>query len=464
MASLAAPLKGAEFRSAWFGRTADVLFTKIETMPPAAPGSLGAEKHVDLLAFLMSQNQLVASDKPLPADVDQLKTMLLPGATGGPSGGLSPNAVLPPAPRVVNPLDKYTPVTDAMLQNPPAGEWPTWRRRLRRPGIQPAEADQQEPMSASCARRGAGRCRTDRTKARRSFTTACCSSMRTATKCRRIDAATGDLLWQYLAAAADGHAPSASSARSRMYGDKVYAGTSDTHIVALDAKTGRVVWDKPIADHEAGIRHDRRRDRRQRKGHRQHHRPRAGRQLHRRARRADGQRGVAVRDDCEGRRARRQHVEQRAATRNATADRCGCPAATIRRRDLAVLRRRRRRYDTGPLRNPARPAQTTICSSPIRRSPSIPIPEAVVALSASVERSVGSTTGRSHACCSGCARRRAARRHRRQAGDLRLRRREAGRLRVLVRPRRAERHHGDRSEDRRQDRSTRASCPATARR
>ena len=40
-----APLKGPEFRSVWFGRTADVLLSKIETMPPAAPGSLGAGKH-----------------------------------------------------------------------------------------------------------------------------------------------------------------------------------------------------------------------------------------------------------------------------------------------------------------------------------------------------------------------------------------------------------------------------------
>ena len=29
------PLKGVEFRSAWFGRPAGVLFTTIETMPPA---------------------------------------------------------------------------------------------------------------------------------------------------------------------------------------------------------------------------------------------------------------------------------------------------------------------------------------------------------------------------------------------------------------------------------------------
>ena len=37
-----------------------------------------------------------------------------------------------------------------------------------------------------------------------------------------------------------------------IYGDKVYTGTSDVHVVALDAKTGRVVWDKPIADRKAG--------------------------------------------------------------------------------------------------------------------------------------------------------------------------------------------------------------------
>src|SRR4051794_37173280 len=115
------PLKGVEFRSAWFGRTADVLFSKIETMPPAAPGSLATEKHVSLLGYLMSQNQLAAGTKSLPADIDQLKAMLLPGATGGPSGGLSPFAVLPPAPKTANPLDKYTPVADALLQNPPAG-------------------------------------------------------------------------------------------------------------------------------------------------------------------------------------------------------------------------------------------------------------------------------------------------------------------------------------------------------
>ncbi len=246
----AAPLKGPEFRSAWFGRTADVLLTKIETMPPAAPGSLGDEKHVDVLAYLMSQNQLVASEKPLPADIDQLKTMLLPGATGGPSGGLSPNAVLQPGPHVVNPLDTYTPVTDAMLQNPPAGEWPSWRRGYDGQGFSPLKQIN----------------KTNVAELRTAWSWALPNGPNESTplfhdgvlfvhsygdKVQAIDAATGDLLWQYSRRLPMGTPVSVKRAIA-IYGDKLYAGTSDTHVVALDAKTGHVVWDKPIADQKQG--------------------------------------------------------------------------------------------------------------------------------------------------------------------------------------------------------------------
>ena len=85
----------------------------------------------------MSQNQLVASDKPVSADIDQLKTMLLAGRDGRAERRPLAGAVLPPAPHVANPLDTFTPVTDAMLQNPPAGEWLTWRRGSDGQGFSP---------------------------------------------------------------------------------------------------------------------------------------------------------------------------------------------------------------------------------------------------------------------------------------------------------------------------------------
>src|SRR5215831_8146967 len=240
------PLKGAEFRSAWFGRPADVLFTKIETMPPAAPGSLGAEKHANLLAYLMSQNQLIASDKSLPSDINQLKAMLLPGATGGPSGGLSPNAVLPPMPAAVNPLDTYTPVTDALLQNPPSGEWPTWRRGYDGQGFSPLRQINKDNVGTL----------------RTAWSWALPNGPNESTplfhdgvlfvhaygdKVQAIDAATGDLLWQYSRRLPMGTAPTVKRAIA-IYGDNVYVGTSDIHVVALNAKSGRVVWDTPIVE------------------------------------------------------------------------------------------------------------------------------------------------------------------------------------------------------------------------
>ena len=39
-----------------------------------------------------------------------------------------------------------------------------------------------------------------------------------------------------------------------LYDDKVYVGTSDLHVVALDAKTGAVVWDRAVGDTEVGWR------------------------------------------------------------------------------------------------------------------------------------------------------------------------------------------------------------------
>ena len=43
-----------------------------------------------------------------------------------------------------------------------------------------------------------------------------------------------------------------TTAASQVLGDKVYLGTLDSKLVALDAKTGDVVWKTEIADPEQG--------------------------------------------------------------------------------------------------------------------------------------------------------------------------------------------------------------------
>jgi len=37
-----------------------------------------------------------------------------------------------------------------------------------------------------------------------------------------------------------------------LYGDKVYMGTLDAHLVALDARSGKVIWDRKVAEYKSG--------------------------------------------------------------------------------------------------------------------------------------------------------------------------------------------------------------------
>ncbi|MEM8812234.1 MAG: PQQ-dependent methanol/ethanol family dehydrogenase [Pseudomonadota bacterium] len=69
-----------------------------------------------------------------------------------------------------------------------------------------------------------------------------------------IDVKTGKEVWQYDARLPEGILPCCDVVNrgAAIYGDKVYFGTLDARIVALDAKSGDVVWRKKIADYKAG--------------------------------------------------------------------------------------------------------------------------------------------------------------------------------------------------------------------
>ena len=69
-----------------------------------------------------------------------------------------------------------------------------------------------------------------------------------------IDVNTGEELWQYDARLPEGIMPCCDVVNrgAAIYKDKVYFGTLDAKLVALDAKTGKVVWRKEIDDYKAG--------------------------------------------------------------------------------------------------------------------------------------------------------------------------------------------------------------------
>jgi alcohol dehydrogenase (cytochrome c) len=168
-----------------------------------------------------------------------------------PGGPLTPGVALPPWPSAANPLEASRPVTDSMLASPLAADWLTWRRTQDGLGYSPLD-----DIDASNVARLA-----------LAWSLALPPGPNAATPLvhdgviyvhsfgdhvQALDAATGDELWHYARELPSTVRPTVKR-NLALYGDKVYFGTSDVHVVALDAQTGAVVFDRPIAAAGSGF-------------------------------------------------------------------------------------------------------------------------------------------------------------------------------------------------------------------
>lgn len=149
-------------------------------------------------------------------------------------------------------LDQISPVTDAMLANPPADSWLMWRRTWDAYGFSPLD---QINTSNVANLKEAYRIPLD-------------AGSNTPTPLVHdgvlfllngddtllaMNAATGETLWRYAHPTAAG-APPSSKFGPALHGNKVIMPTNDMRMVALDIKTGQVIWNQPIADAVVGRR------------------------------------------------------------------------------------------------------------------------------------------------------------------------------------------------------------------
>jgi alcohol dehydrogenase (cytochrome c) len=167
-----------------------------------------------------------------------------------PGGGVAKDTTLPPWPAARNPLDTITPVTDAMLANPAAGDWLTWRRTYDDLGFSPLKQITKDNVK----------------NLRVAWSLTLPPGPNEATplvhngvifvhsfndNVQALDAATGDELWHYSRKLPD-NVRAGVKKNMALYSNKLFVGTSDLHVVALDVKTGAVVWDEPVADSPDG--------------------------------------------------------------------------------------------------------------------------------------------------------------------------------------------------------------------
>lgn len=248
-----APLMGPVFMQKYGGRSVAELFNvTVRTMPSSKPGSLDPQTYAALIAFILQENAIVAGESPLPADPRQLARMNVP-ETGFSFMAYSPytaldSVVLP------NPLEHFKPVVESDLTSPPPGDWLTWRRGWDAHGFSPL--DQITPANVS-------RLRMAWSWALPSGSTEGVPLVRDGTlfmqgfgdSVQALNASTGDLLWQYNHVLEPGVAPFHKRGIA-LSGNLIYLGTSDVHVVALDARTGAVVWDTKVGNGEPGTREE----------------------------------------------------------------------------------------------------------------------------------------------------------------------------------------------------------------
>ncbi len=244
------PVKGSTFTVQWGGKSVSELFQYISTkMPPSNAGALGNPTYLQITAFILQSNGIPLEAATLPAAGPSADGRPRAPASSSPGGGLSPYASLIPATPKPNPLDKLTPVTDALLQNPPASDWLTWRRTYDDQGFSPLKQINKSNV-AQLRSAWSWSLPPGANEATPLVHDGVIFVHSYADHVQALNAATGDLLWEYSRQVPKNGSSFLALVKRNIaiFGNHLLVGTSDLHVVALDVKTGEVAWDHEIVD------------------------------------------------------------------------------------------------------------------------------------------------------------------------------------------------------------------------
>ena len=150
-------------------------------------------------------------------------------------------------------VDRPSPVTDAMLDNPPAADWLHWRQSPEGWGHSPLDQINRDNVAGlrlvwSWALEPGSQETTPLVHDGVMFLASPGNVI------HALDAATGDLIWEYRRRFAEGVRGRGWTLRNlSIHGDKVFVNTADAHLVALDVHTGEVAWETTVADQRKGF-------------------------------------------------------------------------------------------------------------------------------------------------------------------------------------------------------------------
>jgi alcohol dehydrogenase (cytochrome c) len=251
-------LTGPSFAAHWGKRPVAELFDFVRNnMPPSEAGTLNENEYRDIVQHVLrgSGRTVNLASTGRRTTVPRQSPEELGGALNVPSN-LGPMS----APLEVfadetyrkamaeraQTLNALSPVTDDMMRSPPPGDWIAWRRTYENISHSPLKQIDHSNVAA--------------------LTVAWAWSLpvgsneitplvhdgvmfvTSSNQVQALDAASGTLLWRYARVTAPQYRGAALSRQRNfaIYGSNLYVATADRHLVALEAKTGHVVWDTQI--------------------------------------------------------------------------------------------------------------------------------------------------------------------------------------------------------------------------
>ena len=146
------------------------------------------------------------------------------------------------APDSIPLLRDYSPVTDEILQNPPDSDWLTWRRTYNNLGFSNLDQVNRETVS------GLQLAWHQPVTPGNNMPTPLIHDgimflYSAGDVVLALDATNGEMLWRY---SHDGNAVTSHKFGIALHENKVLVPTSDLHMVALNARSGDVIWDHAI--------------------------------------------------------------------------------------------------------------------------------------------------------------------------------------------------------------------------
>ena len=260
-------LAGRNFRSAWRGAALGELLAVVRDMPPEEPGTLSEVQYLAVTAFLLEANGASADQGALaPAQPvgDVLAQAAAPGAEAGarqPAAEATDPAGEPPAEparatgrtTVEGSIGPLTPVTDAMLRDPDPADWLMYRRTYDAWGYSPLDQIRRENV-ADLELAWVWAMADGANQPTPLVLDGIMFLANPGNIIQALDAASGDLLWEYRREFPDDIRPGGFDQLRNLalYEGNVFVATKDASLVALDARTGKTVWDTQVADPRKG--------------------------------------------------------------------------------------------------------------------------------------------------------------------------------------------------------------------